>query len=100
MIMGNIKFISNNCNGLSTSSINRLKIFLYLQYTIKNMGIIFLQETHSSTESEREFKKDFGKDNALYFAHGRTNSCGVAIGFCGNYEYNVTNEISDPDGTY
>ena len=98
--MDNLKFASNNCNGLSTSSVNRLKIFLYLQYTIKNMGILFLQETHSTKESENEFKKDFGKNNALHFGHGASNSCGVAIGFCGNFEYNVTNEIADPNGRF
>ena len=30
------------------------------------MGILFLQETHSTKESENEFKKDFGKNNALH----------------------------------
>jgi hypothetical protein len=57
--MDNLKFVSNNVNGLSTSDKDRIKIFLYLQNTIKNNGILFLQETHSTTDSAQKYKKDF-----------------------------------------
>ena len=98
--MDNLKYVSNNVNGLSTSDTDRIKIFLYLQNTIKNNGIIFLQETHSTTESAQKFKKDFGKDNELFFSHGLSNSCGVAIGFCGKYERKIIKEIADLKGRY
>ena len=97
--MDNLKFITNNCNGLATSEVKRLKMFLYLQNTIKN-GVLFLQETHSNIASENKFRKDFGKNNELYFSHGTSASCGVAIGFCGSYERQVKKEISDPNGRY
>ena len=98
--MDNLKFISNNCNGLATSEKDRLKICLYLQNAVKHNGILFLQETHSTVNSEQEFKKNVGKDNELYFSHGHSNSCGVAIGFCGKYERQIVKEIVDPLGRY
>ena len=61
---------------------------------------MFLQETHSTKDSVKKFRKDFGKDNELYFSHGASNSCGVAIGFCGKYERNIVKEIADPNGRY
>ena len=61
--MDSLKFVTNNVNGLSTSSTDRIKIFLYLQDIIKKNCIIFLQETHSTPDSVRNFKKDFGEDN-------------------------------------
>ena len=97
--MDNLKFITNNCNGLATSDVKRLKMFLYLQNTVKN-GVVFLQETHSNSASENKFRNDFGKNNELYFSHGTSASCGVAIGFCGSYERQVKKEISDPNGRY
>ena len=66
--MDNLKYVSNNVNGLSTSDTDRIKIFLYLQNTITNNGIIFWQETHSTTESAQKLKKYFGKDNELFLA--------------------------------
>ena len=98
--MEKLNFITNNVNGLSTSRIKRLKVFLHLQSKIKKNGFIFLQETHSKPESTREFREDFGKNNDLFFSHGASNSCGVAIGICGNFDYNVKKEISDPNGRY
>ena len=98
--MDSLKYVSNNVNGLSTFRVERIKIFLYLQKTIKNKGLVFLQETHSTPNSERDFKEDFGKHNDLFFSHGLSNSCGVAIGFCGNFDYKVITEIVDPRGRY
>ena len=34
----------------------------------------------------------------LFFSHGQSNSCGVAIGFLGNMSFNVLNKIQDNDG--
>ena len=100
MIMDNLKFVTNNCNGLATSEKDRIKQFLYLQNIIKNIGILFLQETHSTKDSEKKFQENFGKNNELYFGHGSSNSCGVAIGFCGNFERKIEKQIVDPKGRY
>ena len=45
----NLKFVSNNVNGLRSSK-NCIKIFEYLKNKIHNNSII-LQETHSSENS-------------------------------------------------
>ena len=73
-------FISNNVKGICSSE-KRLKIFEYLKNNIHHNGSVFLQETHSLAKDENKWKDDF-KD-PLFFSHGSTNSCGVAIGFCG-----------------
>ena len=43
-----------------------------------------------------------GKDGRMIlkenFSHGYSNSCGVAIGFLGNMNFNVLNKIQDNDG--
>ena len=98
--MEKLNFVTNNVNGLSTSRIKRLKIFLHLQSKIKKNGFIFLQETHSKPETVREFREDFGKNNDIFFSHGTSNSCGVAIGICGNFDYKVEKEISDENGRF
>ena len=95
-----INFVTNNVNGLSTSKTKRIKVFLHLKNIIKNKGFIFIQETHSTKNSAKAFREDFGKENELFFSHGTSNSCGVAIGICGNFEYAVKNQIVDQKGRF
>ena len=38
--MDDLRFITNNCNGLATSDEKRLKFFLYLQNAIET-GVLF-----------------------------------------------------------
>ena len=82
-------FISNNIS----SSENRLKVFDYLQNNIHHNSFVFLQGTHSLTQDEKTWKDDF-KD-PFFFLHGSTNSCGVAIGFCGLRSLHITDRKSD-----
>ena len=42
---------------------------------------MFLQETHSASNDEQKWKDDFW--SPLFFFHGKSNSCGVAIDYCG-----------------
>ena len=72
-------FISNNVKGIRSSE-KRLKIFEYLKNNIHHNGFVFLQETHSLIQDEKKWKDDL--EDPLFFSHGSTNSCGVAIGFC------------------
>ena len=67
---------------------------------VKNRGFVFLQETHSSEESAKEFKEDFGKDDELILCHGASNARGVAIGICGNLDYKIIKQINDDDGRF
>ena len=86
-MMNNLSFISNNVKRLQAIS-KRIKIFKYL----KNY-VIFLQETHSSVKDEKLWNDEF--EGQLFFSHGKTNSCGVAIGFVGTKALNILNITRD-----
>ena len=86
----NLKFISNNVKRIQKLE-KRIKIFEYL----KN-GFIFFQETHSSVSDEKRWCNEL--DGNLYFSHGKTNSCGVAIGYVGSKSFVLTNQTTDKNG--
>ena len=56
---------------------------------------MFLQETHSIVFDEKRQDDLKGK---LLFLHGHSNSCGIAIGFLGNMNFNALNKIKNNDG--
>ena len=59
-------------------------------------GFMFLQETNSTVYDEKTWQDDLkGK---LFFRYWHRNSCGVAIGFLENMNFNVLNKIQDNDG--
>ena len=74
----------------------RLKIFEDLKNNMHHNGSAFLLEAHSSTQDEKKWKDDF-KDS-LFFSHGSTNSCGVAIGFWGLKSLHIIDRKSDENG--
>ena len=78
---GNYNFVSNNVKGIKTSE-ERLKFFEYLRNNINNNGFIFLT-----------WKDDFR--GPLFFSHGKSNSCGVASGYCGTEAFQVLNTACD-----
>ena len=78
--MNNLSLISNYVTGLQAIS-KRIKIFEYLKNYVTSNGFIFLQETHSSVKDEKIWNDEFG--GQLFFSHGKTSTCGVAIGFVG-----------------
>ena len=49
----NFNFLTNNVKGLQSTK-KRLKLFNFLKNKIGPKGILFLQETHSSVEIEKE----------------------------------------------
>ena len=70
----NFNIISQNVRGLKTDKVKRETVFNHL----KSKGdVIFLQETHSTMESEKLWKNECG--NETFFSHGASNSCGVMI---------------------
>ena len=83
---GNYNFISNNVKGIKASE-KRLKLFEYLRNNINSNGFLFLQETQSSSNDEQKWKDYFG--GPLSFSHGKSNSCGVAIGYCGTEAFKM-----------
>ena len=54
----NFNFLTNNVKG-SQSTKKRLKLFNFLKNKIGPTGILFLQETHSSVEKEKNWIDDF-----------------------------------------
>ena len=86
--MNNLSFISNNIKRLQAIS-KRIKIFKYLKNYVTSNGFIFFQETHSSVKDEKIWNYEFGRQ--LFFSRGKTNSCGVAIGFVGTKALNILN---------
>ena len=74
----NFIFSCNNVKGLQTSK-KPLKLFNYFKNKIFPNGILSLQETHSAKGNKIKRKDEF--DSNLYFSHGKSNSCGVLIGF-------------------
>ena len=87
-MMNNLSLISNNVKGFEAIS-KRIKIFDYLKNYVTSNGFIFLQETHSSVKDEKLWIDEF--EGQLFFSHGKTNSCGVAIGFVGKKALNILN---------
>ena len=71
-------------------------MFQYLRNNIHNNGFIFLEETHSSSNDKQKWNNDFG--GLLFFLHGKSNSCGVAIGYCGKEAFKVVNTACDKNG--
>ena len=59
-----------------------LKIFEYFRNKVAPKGILFLQETHSPVEIEKQWNDEF--KGQLYFSHVKTNSCDTITGFYGN----------------
>ena len=91
----NHNFVSNNIKGIQVSK-KRLKLFEYLKSNINFNGFILFQETHSSLNDEKQWKDEF--NGPLFFSHGKTNSCGVATGFCGKNSFDLIDQKSDENG--
>ena len=80
------QFISNNVKGLQ-NSLKRIKIFEYLKNNLGSNGFLFLQETHSSLADGKRWADEL--KGPIFFSHGKTDSCGVAIGYIGNNKVDV-----------
>ena len=54
---------------------------------------MFLQETHSFVETEKQWNDEF--KGQLYFSHSKTNSSGVLTGFYGNINVVIKKQLND-----
>ena len=90
-----ITFISNNVKEIQTSQ-KRIKLFENLKSYVATNGFVFLQETHPSIRDEKKWKDEFR--GRLFFSHGKTNSCGVLIGYYGTKKIKVINKKCDKYG--
>ena len=74
----------------------RLIFFSYSRDKLKNNGVIFFQETHSTPALEDSWTSEWG--GKLYFSHGESNARGVAIGFSKDFDCNVDKIHRDCNG--
>ena len=71
-------------------------MFEYFRNVLSPNGIIFLQETHSSINGEKNWCDEFKGE--LFFSHGKNNSCGVAIGYFGSQQFTIESKKTDNGG--
>ena len=57
-----------------------------------------LQETHSTTDKEKQRKAEWGAP--IEFAHGSSSARGAAILFCNGFDCKIKRKIVDPMGRY
>ena len=88
----NVGVYSMNVRGLG-NSFKRNQVFLWL----KNHpgSIYFLQETHSTIDSEKVWNDEWGDD--IYFSHGTSNSKGVCI-LMKNINFDFVKSFNDIEG--
>ena len=91
----NLKFITNDANGLKSTN-KRIKMFEYYREKLSNNGILFLQETHSSNDTYDKWRDEIRGER--FFSHGTTNSCGVMIGYLGSKMFTVNKMSHDSNG--
>ena len=75
------KMMSLNVRGLSNFKKRKL-IFSWCRKT--KSDIIFLQETHSKFEVEKQWEREWG--GSMFFSHGSNNARGVAILFRSGFD--------------
>ena len=66
---------------MTFNPLRRLEMIQSFKNKLFSQGILFLQETHSFESNEA----------TLFFFHGSSNSCGVLIGFLGQFDVNILN---------
>ena len=91
----NFKIVSQNVKGLKADKVKRQTVFNYLK---ENGDIAFLQETHSTPDTEELWKKEC--DCEVFFSHGTSQSCGVMVFFSKKLDIEVTEKIIDSDGRF
>ena len=76
----------------------RMRRTIYTWYRKRKADIIFLQETHSKLETERQWKNEWGAE--IIMSHGSANSRGVAILIKKGVDCKICSKISDPSGRF
>ena len=88
-----LKIMSLNVRGLCNFK-KRRSIFNWCR---KSAGdLVFLQETHSVKENERQWQHEWG--GKIIFSHGCSNSRGVAIVFCNGSNTDLKDVYKDDRG--
>ena len=91
-----IEILSQNVRGLG-QEFKRRKLFNYMHQS--SASIFFLQETHSTSSIEKQWKAEWGGSN-IFFAHGESNARGVCIIFKSAINVEVHKFEKDEFGRY
>ena len=91
--MSGFRMLSLNVRGLSNFK-KRRAIFAWCRK--QNANIIFLQETQSTGNNEKQWKAEWGAP--LELAHGSSNSRGVAILFRKGFDCKIIKKSLIPMG--
>jgi len=83
-----------NTKGLGDEN-KRVQVFSWLHN--RPADIFFVQETHSTIESENKWKENWGNNN-MFFSHGTSNARGVGIFFKNFCDMKINKEYHDDDG--
>ena len=76
-------------------------MFNFLRKHSSKNAIIFLQETHSTTNCEKIWTNQWGSGKEkIYFSHGTSNSTGVLIAFREGLTYRVESTFRDLEGHF
>ena len=94
-LRNNIKVLSANCQGLQNIQ-KRRDILTYFKESKTKM--VCLQDTHWTTKDLLKVKEIWG--NNCFINGSRTNSRGVAILICDDFEFEVLNSVGDQDGNF
>ena len=89
------KMLSLNVKGLSNFK-KRRAIFAWCRK--QNANIIFLQESHSTHDKEKQWKAEWGAP--LELTHGSSNARGVAILLRNGFNCKIKQKIVDPMERY
>ena len=89
------KLVSPNVTGINNFH-KRRAIFTWCRK--RKADVIFLQETHSKEESEKQWMNEWG--GKIYYSHGSPNSCRVAVLITNGFNCTIQNTIIDPSGHF
>ena len=92
--MANIRLGTLNCNGLRDNR-KRDRCFQYCK--LNNIDIMFIQETHLSTNNER-FDWDKQNGNKSFWSYGSNRARGVGIIFSKSFNYEIEWFHHDTEG--
>ena len=95
MVSDDFKLLFLNVRGLSYFK-KRRAVFTWCRK--QKASIIFLQETHSTIDKEKQWKAEWGAP--IEFAHGSSNARGAAILLCNGFDCKIKRKIVDPIGRY
>ena len=95
MASANLSFISYKVKGIQKFR-KRIKVFEYLKNNSLPNGFVFLQETHSFVEVEKQWSDNFKVK--IFYSHGTINSCCVTIAILGSKSLAVVETKNDGQG--